>query len=338
MSLSQSGESRPLGDVAGVPVVPGDHLTREISHRPLTVAVVIPTYRRMRTLVSLIRTLGRIDAKDCALFLVVADDAPDEVSSAGIVRELSSTGLAYRYLPRDERLGQGTNLLHALRDVPDCDYVWTMGDDDFPIVSAAERFLEAVNQLRPTVAVCEFRQGADLSSGTFFGGEIRMRTDSPGFLRDVSAFGKLSNVMFRRPSPRTMGLADAHFRGCMYEDRAVAVIELLSAQAPSVLIFPELTVTGTSSFARLPYSMRVFVNLHRTIVNAAELSGLDMDAVLGALDPPRSEWAWWRVGLRVHFSSKTPVHYTPKVLRRELTFPLRRLIGSSRSRDRRFAS
>ena len=116
----------------------------------------------------------------------------------------------------------------------------------------------------------------------------------------------------------------------MYDDKAIALLRLFEDAQPTVLVFPELTVRGTESFSTLPYSMRVFCNLPRTAELAWKEAGLPEDQ-LAHVVTHMSERGWWRIGLRSHFSRKTLLKYSNRVLLREATWPLRRRL--SRSQD-----
>jgi hypothetical protein len=293
------------------------------------VAVAIPTYRRPKQVVELVRTLRDIPRGRIVLSVVISDDDPSLTLEASVRRELETSGIEFRYLPQNPRLGQGTNLVAAVRACPSADYIWTMGDDDLPIVPAAKRLLDALRRTRPTVAVCEFRQGEDLEVGTFYEGEPRVITDLSEAVPMVIRFGKLSNTIFRPPSATLLDLVAEKFKGCMYDDKAIALLRLFVETQPSVLVVPELTVTGTESFSTLPYSMRVFCNLPRTTELAWRESGLPEDQ-LAQVVTHMNERGWWRIGLRSHFSRKTPLRYSNRVLARELTWPLRRRLLARR--------
>ena len=297
------------------------------------VAVAIPTYRRPKQVVRLVRTLRDIPGDGVTLSVVLSDDDPSSTLEAAADRELRGTGIEFRYVPQDPRLGQGNNLVAAVRACPDADYIWTMGDDDLPIIPAARQFLAALRLSMPTVAVCEFRQGEHLEVGTFFEGEQRVITDLTEAVPLVTRFGKLSNSVFRQPSTGLLDLVADKFRGCMYDDKAIALLRLFEDSEPTVLVFPELTVRGTESFSTLPYSMRVFCNLPRTAELAWLESGLPRDQ-LSSVVTHMSERGWWRIGLRSHFSRKTPLRYRNRVLVREITWPVRQYFNARRDPSR----
>jgi len=272
-----------------------------------------------------VRTLRDIPGDGITMTVVLSDDDPSSTLEAAADRELRGTGIEFRYVPQNPRLGQGNNLVAAVRACPSADYVWTMGDDDLPLVPAAQRFLAAIRLSRPTVAVCEFRQGEHLEVGTFYEGEQRIITELAEAVPLVTRFGKLSNSVFRKPSTALLDLVADKFRGCMYDDKAIALMRLFEDARPTVLVFPELTVRGTESFSTLPYSMRVFCNLPRTAELAWREAGLPEDR-LAEVVTHMSERGWWRIGLRSHFSRKTVLKYNNRVLLREATWPLRSLL------------
>lgn len=295
----------------------------------LHVSIAIPTYRRHRQVLNLLGALREIHGDGITLSVVVSDDDPSAALKESAESELLGSGMEFRYVAQVARLGQGHNLVAAVRACPASDYIWTMGDDDLPIVPIAREFLSALRTCRPTVAVCEFRQGEMLDTGTFYEGPIRLTSDLADAVPLVTRFGKLSNTVFRHPSPALLDMVTDKFSGCMYEDKAIALLRLFEDSDPTVLVFSELTVRGTESFSTLPYSMRVFCNLPRTAELAWLESGLPEDQLLGVVTH-MSERGWWRIGLRSHFSRKTLLRYRSRVLVQEVTWPVRRYFNSRR--------
>ena len=304
-----------------------------VSAPDLHVSIAIPTYRRHRQVCNLLGVLRKIQEDGIRLSVVVSDDDPSPAFKESAETVLRGSGIALRYVPQVPRLGQGHNLVAAVRACATSDYIWTMGDDDLPIVPAARDFLSALRTYRPTTAVCEFRQGELLDTGTFYEGPTRLIGDLAEAVPLVTRFGKLSNTVFRQPSPSLLDTVADKFRGCMYDDKAIALLRLFEDSEPSVLVFPELTVRGTESFSTLPYSMRVFCNLPRTAELAWTESGLPEDQ-LSSVVTHMSERGWWRIGLRSHFSRKTPLRYRKRILVREITWPVRHYLNSRRDPGR----
>jgi hypothetical protein len=207
-------------------------------------------------------------------------------------------------------------------DFPGYDYYWPMTDDDLLDQEAGLEFLKALSAVRPAVAVCEFRQGEDLTHGTFFKPGVAVLTGPRLDLEPVIRFGKGTNMVFRAPSPQLLDTWARNFRGCMYEDKALALLALSFDEDASLLVFPELTLTADRDFGHLRYSMRAFANLQRV---ATLVGKINRDANLANFWSEtkfHGEWWWWLRGLIHHFEPRGRFRYQRSVLLRELIFPL----------------
>ena len=238
--------------------------------------------------------------KDYKTTIIIADDYP-----GGKLRNLCKNyqkRLKYFkliYLERTKRLGQGFNLFNAVKEKIISGYIWSVGDDDILLPQQATDFINKIKKFSPDVAVCEFRQGQENLAGTFFNGESRMIYDVKKGLEFIERFGKLTSVVFRRPSNTLVKIAENMFIGCMYEDRPLAVISYLCNDKPSLYLKTELTATGDKDFGLLRYSMRVFVNLQVAMNLAIEYCSKHqkVNYPLIEIDKASDEYVLWKTGL-----------------------------------------
>ena len=237
---------------------------------------------------------------NCKPTIIIADDLP-----GGKLNNLCKSyqkRLKYFeliYLKRKKTLGQGINFFDVVKKDITSGYIWPVGDDDFLIPQQAVDFINKINELNPNVAVCEFRQGPENSSGTFFNGKSGMVPDIDSGLEFIQRFGKVTSIVFKRPSDDLIKIVEDIFLGCMYEDRPLAVISYLCSDQPSLYLKTELTATADDDYGILKYSMRVFVNLENAMNLAIEFCSKykHINYPLIKISHEYDEYRWWKIGL-----------------------------------------
>ncbi len=240
--------------------------------------------------------------KYCKPTIVIADDCPS-IELKNLCKSYQKKLKYFKliYLERKKKLGQGINLLYSVKNDISSGYVWPVGDDDILLSQNSVDFINKINKFSPNVAVCEFRQGRANLDGTFFHGNSRMVYDVKEGLESISRFGKLTSVVFKRPSDNLIKIVEKMFTGCMYEDRALAVFSYLCNDKPSLYLKTKLTAIGDSDYGLLRYSMRVFANLSAAMNLAIKYCSIVQKTNYPLIheDTSYDEFKFWKMGLYV---------------------------------------
>lgn len=294
-----------------------------------SLAILVSTYRRPAKLLRLVESLSWLERKDLPVdpTLVILDDSDDRGSTELWLEQYSKRPLAVRthIVIRRRNLGQGPNFVQGILNFKDFDFYWPVTDDDLPREAETLRFIQTVVQEAPTVAVCEFRQGHSQEFGTFFDQDQGVQEGHDLNLEPVIRFGKGTNMIFRRPSEGVLSTWATRFCGSMYEDKALALLLLVTDQSPKLLVYPELAITADSDFGRLRYSMRAFANLERVVLEVRRMFPSESLNLIWRQSKFHGEWWWWLRGLVHHFEPRGTFRYQTTTLLRELAFPLLRL-------------
>lgn len=292
--------------------------------------ILLSTYRRPNKLLRLLDTLSWLERKDLPVdvTLVILDDSDDRGSTELWLKHYSKSPLAVptHIVIRRRNLGQGPNFVQGMLDFKHFDLYWPVTDDDLPREAETVRFIDTVVQEAPTVAVCEFRQGPSHEFGTFFEQAQGVQEGQDLDLEPVIRFGKGTNMIFKRPSEAILSVWASRFCGSMYEDKALALLLLVSDRSPKLIIYPELAITADSDFGRLRYSMRAFANLERVALEVRRMFPSDSLNLVWRNSKFHGEWWWWLRGLVHHVEPRGTFRYRTPTLLRELAFPLLRVL------------
>lgn len=267
--------------------------------------ILITTFKRSKKIKRHLDNFNNFNwkkLKNCKPDIIIADDSPNLYLSNLCKRykkKLKYFNLIY--LERRKKLGQGLNLFQAVKEEIKDGYIWPVGDDDILFPKESVDLINKINSLAPNVAVCEFRQGKNNSSGTFFKGKSRMVRDVNEGLEFIERFGKLTSVVFKKPHKDFVKIVENKFLGCMYEDRPLAVFSYLCCNKPSLYLKTELTAVGDVDYGLLRYSTRVFVNLQLAMFLAIKLCKKEyrFKYPITNIKKDNDEYKWWKFGLYI---------------------------------------
>src|SRR4051794_24783732 len=128
--MGRPGDRPPQGDL-------------EHNARVPSLAVCIPTYNRAHVLGPLLERL-----RDEDVTVLVSDNASDDDTPAVLER----AGVAFHRQP--ENVGPLENVRWLLRNAPEADYVWLLGDDDTIVPGGIEHARALLRERRPAWLFC----------------------------------------------------------------------------------------------------------------------------------------------------------------------------------------
>lgn len=136
-----------------------------MSARP-TLSILVPTYRRAPELERLLRHLAEDpDVRDAGVSVLVSDNAsPDGTAERVRALQAELSGLDLRLHVQDENVGGIRNVVWAVENAPETDYVWLMADDDLPLPGAIGHVLDTLAEHR--LRVLHLPHGWVLHDGT----------------------------------------------------------------------------------------------------------------------------------------------------------------------------
>jgi hypothetical protein len=283
---------------------------------------ILTTYNRPD---KLLRFLGQFDSTFSSISdkfeIFIADDLPSSQLANDIYLTSAKSPIPIYYHRNAINLGQGPNLVNALKLNPDYYFYWCPGDDD---VIIAEEFIECIHstlRLRPAACALEFRQGRSMNSGTFFAGQSRLEFDINICLDLITRFGKGASTIISNPGRTFISFVDNELSNSMYQDKAIGIYSFLRKSKRGVYVHPKLTVYGDVDYGRLRYSMRVFSNLdltvRKTISYYLSTSFFNLNITFrlkGHLSPLK----WWWIGIKSHINPSCELSYTTPKFFKEL--------------------
>lgn len=277
------------------------------------ILALITTYNRPEKLLRLLRQFSSgFDHLFGILDIYIADDNPRSCLHEAIRAVNSPLNIYYHKNPIN--LGQGPNLVEAIsaNEANGYDYLWCPGDDDQIVPDSFIELIDNIILNQPSVAVLEFRQGPNLSAGTFFKSDVEKIYEIDLALAAIARFGKGTSSIFRYPDQKFLSYVNVFMSKCMYQDKALASYAFLSGfvEGNTLLVHPRLAAFGDQDYGKLRYSTRVFSNLYQTIVdtlnyfygNRYAVSLSVLKSSVGLQSP--LWWWWWGIKANLHASSQ----------------------------------
>lgn len=295
-----------------------------------TLACILSTYKRERQALTRVGELASLARRLPAWHfdVLVADDDPDSELGA-LLPEVDTNGLQeFRYMRRARNLGQGRNMIAALAECGESDYVWFPGDDDQLMVDELEEFFIELLAHRPTCGVFGFRQGLN-GAGTSFSGNAHLLRGSDESIACVVDFGKLTNLVVKSPPKAMVSVLSVAFDDSMFQDKALAVMAIRTNPKGRVLVWPRVCAEASPGYQHLRYSQRAFANLGRTVQLAKGCASEEGVKWTGFPELSKSDqmfaWRLWAKGLVDTALPGRELNYTLETALRELVWPFREL-------------
>ena len=291
------------------------------------VLALITTYNRPSKLLRLLGQFG--DEFTCLagiLDIYIADDNPNSDLYKSVCA--INSPLTIKYHKNVANLGQGPNLVHAIRanHGKNYDYLWCPGDDDLIVPDSFIELMYKIILNQPSAAVLEFRQGNDLKAGTYFAPDVDKIFEIDLALEHISRFGKGSSTIFLYPDYQFLSYVDSCMAQCMYQDKALAAHGFfLGLQSSNfLLIHSRLTAYGDSGYGKLRYSTRVFSNLFLTIKQTmyytyGDSPPISYEMIRSVIGRESPLW-WWFWGVRAHLHPSSEIKYSNYKFLCELCF------------------
>ena len=249
------------------------------------------------------------------LDVYIADDDPDS-SLSSFLDELNIP-LNVFYSRNDFNYGQGPNAVQAIKKNLHYDYIWCPGDDDCFDANELCNVLNVIRVESPTVAIMEFRQGPNLSHGTFFEGQSRFISNIVDAIDASVHFGKCSSTIFRTPPIHFIEYVETSMVSSMYQDKAFCVASLISDYPESfAYLHTAPTVMGDSQYGLLRYSTRVFRNLSLTVDKTVDyfssLHHQELDLPNYLSKDSHNAFYWWLFGIKCQLNRRSMIRYSKK--------------------------
>jgi glycosyltransferase involved in cell wall biosynthesis len=293
----------------------------------IKVLAVITTYNRPRKLLRLLEQFSfDFDHLSGILDIYIADDNPRSSLREAIFAVNSPLNISYH--KNLVNLGQGPNLIEAIsaNERKGYNYLWCPGDDDQIIPDSFIQLIDKVILNQPSVAVLEFRQGPNLSSGTFFDSDVPTIREIDSALAAIAKFGKGTSAIFKYPDQEFLSYVSSFMAQCMYQDKALAAYAFLSGfrEGNYLLVHSRLTAFGDLDYGKLRYSTRVFSNLYLTISHTlfytyGDSVPISSDILKFAIGR-QSPLSWWWFGIKAHLNPLSDIKYSTSKFFYELFF------------------
>ena len=289
------------------------------------ILALITTYNRPEKLLRLINQFNhRFNDFSGILDIYIADDNPSSCLQEAVLSIKSPLNIYYHKNPVN--LGQGPNLVEAISaNYPrGYDYLWCPGDDDQIVPDSFLELIDKVISNQPSVAVLEFRQGENLTSGTFYEPTVEKIHDIDLALAAIANFGKGTSSIFRFPDKYFLNHVNASMSKCMYQDKALASYAFLTGliDGDVLLVHHRLAAFGDRDFGKLRYSTRVFSNLYLTINDTlkyvyGDSHSISLNALKSATGCQSALWWWWW-GLKANLHPSSNIKYSSRKFFHEL--------------------
>jgi glycosyltransferase involved in cell wall biosynthesis len=153
----------------------------------LQLAILIPTFRRPRELERLVRILaGDAEVVARRLPVLVSDNASSDETPA-LVRALAAElpQLDLRLHVQSSNVGAVANMRWLIENAPACDYLWVLGDDDYPTEGTVGAVLETITACRPQLIHIPARWETE-------DGEVRATSPCPA---DIETFASARDLL-----------------------------------------------------------------------------------------------------------------------------------------------
>jgi hypothetical protein len=261
---------------------------------------ILTTYNRPQ---KLLRFLNQFDEKfnNVSDFfeIYVADDSSDSEIQDEVRDIINKSQIKISYHRNKSNLGQGPNLVQAIKVNAHYEYYWFPGDDDLIIPDEFNKFLLNLKESNPSVAVFEFRQGKGLKSGTFLEGRNRIEKDPSVIIDSILKFGKCTSTVVGNPGEKFIQFLEIYMRNCMYQDKALVLYTFLISKKRNAYIHTDLTATGDAEYGNLRYSTRVFSNLDKTASKVINYyNDNNANKYHHIFNKPISPLYWWYFGIK----------------------------------------
>jgi len=274
--------------------------------------------------------------------IVVADDhGMDDTGSvvAPILNQLTEQGWDAKYIYREKNLRGDANLYKGYTRDARGQYVWFFCDDDMIDVSEAIAFILKTAEVRPTVALCGFRQGHRGEISNELGDRVRVVTDLGESVHYCAKFSKTSAYLVKRVASPALDALASQWDGSLYVWIGLCVYLTAMSADSKVLLFPHVVAMADGDFGLLRYSHRVLIKKVDVVCASIRLAQ-GPGELIEKIEKNRlynDEIVMCLGGLTAHYYPKSPIIYVEKILDQEwkfarqniLRFPAkpRRLIG-----------
>lgn len=299
--------------------------------------IVLTTYKRNEKIIRLLNSFNNPLFRPVNKYIdiIVADDDPNSNLGALIEEVKEKHIFPINYIRNNYILGQGKNAAHTIYTNFSYDYYWMPGDDDIIIANEFIDLIYKLIELKPAIALLEFRQGVNLEGGTFFEGNSRLIYEFNDCVEKIIRFGKNTSTIFKKPSSWIMEEVLTTFSECMYQDKVIAILVYLESPEKKVYLKTEITATGDKDYGKLRYSMRVFANLPLAATLCLKIFNIKNNTNYSfKFNSNNSVFWWWKFGLLAHFNRSSQLAYSNSRLISEIFYPiiyiLRRLKGKER--------
>ena len=283
---------------------------------------VLTTYNRPE---KLLRFLDQFDEhfKVASEFfeIYVADDFPDSELFEYVRIKSKTSPINISYHKNPFNLGQGSNLINAIKDNDDYLYYWFPGDDDLIVRDEFIEVLLTVIKNRPAIAILEFRQGRNLSAGTFLEGECRIENCEKMVINALINFGKCTSSIVGNPGKEFINFLNCKMQSSMYQDKAIGIYSFLLSSRRDAYIHTKIAAMGDEDYGCLRYSTRVFSNLDKTVNRTIDFYNSNKgDYFYYRETRSISPLYWWWYGIKCHISWRSDLKYKTRKFLSELFF------------------
>jgi len=125
-------------------------------------SIYIPTFNRVNELVELLNEIIKIrnNYSNLDFEVVVVDNASTDLTSV-LVLEALKNGVVDVYVRRKVNRGADVNILDCFKFTSG-DFVWTLCDDDLPMLDSVERILQVINACGDDVSLIYLNKSIEL--------------------------------------------------------------------------------------------------------------------------------------------------------------------------------
>ena len=305
---------------------------------------LIITFRRPEKVARLLNLFldkqwDQLDRQDFEI--VIADDHSDDNTLdviRPIIQQLNQIGWRVKYICRDSNLRGDRNLYYGYTRDSSGEYVWFLCDDDLIRVGQAIPYIETVRQLRPLISMCGFVQGSNNHLGNVFDGDARLVSDFSEAVNFLIKFPKTTAYMMRRLPESNTDEVFERWDHTLFSWVGIAIYLLAHHQQEEVLVYPAIVAQADEDFGKLVYSYRIFSKLFAVVKESIELSNISFKDIAHKLTNLHviNEFDQCVCGLIAHYSWRSYIAYTPKVLDDECAYFKKYWISSFNSSKRLF--
>jgi glycosyltransferase involved in cell wall biosynthesis len=257
--------------------------------------------------------------------IVIADDHSEDNTLEvihPILEELKSLGWSVRYVYRKTNLRGDRNLYDGFSKDSRGEYVWFLCDDDRIEVQEAIKFIEAIDNIKPSVAICGFEQGDYNQFGTKFDGDVRLIEDYTESIEYLVKFPKTTAYLMRRRNSADLDELFEKLDLSLFSWIGLSIYLLGIDRKEKLLIYPNVVAHADQDYGLLRYSYRVFGNLYNTTKISLEYAGYSSESILPKVKNLKSEDELLLnlMGLQANYDVNSTVKYTKFILREELRY------------------